>query len=131
MIIPALPLAGAVLLAPMGASAQIIAPSGQPLTLHEIVQEDIAWSDETQLVLRLVAPMLLAQSPSDAELNVDTQWLCETLAPEKIAQTGATPDWVIVELMASPAPRGIPTPEITRVFDSYRLENDLCIWELF
>ncbi len=135
MIAPALPsvlpLAGLVALVPLGAVGAVSAPSGQPVTLHELVTEQNPWSGETQLVVRLITPMIAADSLSDGAILEDMGWACRTWGQPAARQRADATDWVVVEMMAAPAPRGTATPEIRRFFETYRLEGDLCIWELF
>lgn len=134
MILPAhaspLPLAGLVAMVPFGAIGQGAAPSGQPLALHEVLSEEIPWSSERQIVVRVVAPMIAEGRLGDDVILGDMEWACRLWGHSAAGDAG-TAEWVVVEMMAEVAPRGTPTPEIARFFETFRREGDDCIWELF
>lgn len=125
-----LPLAGLVAMVPLGALAQGMAPSGQPVVLHEVLSEQIPWSGERQIVVRLIAPMIAEGRLGDDAILGDMEWACRLWGHPTGAQDDAA-EWVVVEMMAEIAPRGIPTPGISRFFETFRREGDDCIWELF
>lgn len=126
-----LPLAGLFALAPLSAMGEVMAPSGQPVTLHELMTEQNPWSGETQLVIRLIAPELAEDRLSEASIAADMDWACTTWGIAAADQQSDAIEWVVVEMMASLAPRGSTTPDIRRLYETYRLEGDACIWELF
>ena len=130
-------IAGLVALPPIAALAeawprdQISAPSGQAVILHEWLNEQNPWSGESQIVIRLVAPMIGANGVDDAALKTDMDWACEHWGRPIANAANATADQIVIEMMAAPTPRGTPTPEINRFYETYRLAGDACIWELF
>jgi len=128
---PALPLAGLVALAPISAVGEVMAPSGQPVTLHEVLAEENPWSGQAQLVVRLMAPMIADDTLSDAAIREDMEWACRVWGLPAAVQNDHVMEWVVVEMMAAPASRGTATPDIRRFYETYRLDGDLCICELF
>jgi hypothetical protein len=136
-MIRAAQIAGLVALPPIAALAeawprnQISAPSGQAVILHEWLHEQNPWSGENQIVIRLVAPGIGAAGIDDAALRGDMDWACELWARPIAAAADEMAGMVVIEIMAAPTPRGTPTPEINRYYETYRLAGDACIWELF
>ena len=130
-------IAGLVALPPIAALAeawpteQQSAPSGQAVMLHEWLDEQNPWSGESQIVIRLVAPMIGADGVDDAALRTDMDWACERWGKHIAQAAAATTGPIVIEMMAAPTLRGIPTPEINRFYETYRLAGDACIWELF
>lgn len=128
---PALPLAGLVALAPISALGEVVAPSGQIVTLQEVLTEQNPWSGETQIVVRLLAPMIADDSLSDDLIRSDMEWACGVWGQSAASQPDRKVEWVVIEMMAATASRGTATPDIRRFYETYRLDGDLCIWELF
>jgi hypothetical protein len=125
--------AGAV--GPVGAerwpTGEVIAPSGQPLVLSEVLFEENPYSGEMQVVVRLLAPLIAGEGFARSELREDMDWACRTWGVPAAETLASAPDWVVVEFMAAPVERGRATPEIRQFFETYRLEGLVCIWELF
>jgi hypothetical protein len=112
-------------------TAEVRAPSGQAMALQEWLDEQNPWSGERQIVIRLVAPGIGAAGIDDAALRADMDWACDNWARPIAAAADAMTGMVVIEMMAAPTPRGTPTPEINRYYETYRLSGDACIWELF
>jgi hypothetical protein len=109
----------------------VSAPSGQAVTLHEWLHEQHPWSGESQIIIRLLAPMIGATGVADAALRADMAWACHLWGRPVAITAGAEAGQIVIEMMAAPAPRGTPTPAINRFYETYRLDGDACIWELF
>ena len=75
--------------------------------------------------------MIGADGVDDAALRTDMDWACERWGKHIAKAAAATTGQIVIEMMAAPTPRGIPTPEINRFYETYRLAGDACIWELF
>lgn len=114
-------------------TAEVIAPSGQAMILHEWLDEQTPWSGEPQIIIRLLAQMIGAGGVDDASLRADMDWACDNWGRPIATATaaGATASTIVIEMMAAATPRGTPTPEINRYYETYRLNGDACIWELF
>lgn len=116
--------------APALADDATLAPSGYQVTLHEVLDETQPFDGTRQLVVRLVAPAI-ATPVTAPNLQADMQWACETWGLPEAANHPDPPDKIIVEMMAAPVARGVPSPDTTRFFESFTLENGACIWSLF
>ena len=114
-----------------GRIARAEAPSGQRVTLADVIPEEQPWSGEMQVVVRLVAPAIADDTLTNSQLRADMDWACHTWGVPAARELSAPPERVVVEMMAAPAPRGEATPGIRRIFESYRLEGPVCVWELF
>lgn len=137
MILPALPLVAVLGLMPVTARAEdwpqgeTAAPSGMSLSLMDVLFEENPWSGESMVVVRLLAPTLAGGLAMPMTLRADMDWACHTWGLPAAATLSAPPDMVVVEMMAAPIERGLPAPDVTQVFEQYRLEGPVCIWELF
>nr|WP_239025449.1 DUF6497 family protein [Roseibacterium persicicum] len=112
-------------------TGEVAAPSGQAVALDELLFEENPWSGELQVVVRLLAPAIADETMLYTVIRGDMDWACDTWGLPAAGTLASPPDWVVVEMMAAPAPRGEPTPDIRRLFETYRLEGPICIWELF
>jgi len=110
---------------------EVVAPSGQPIVLHELIFEEQPYSGAMVVVVRLLAPLMAGTGLEASEIRHDMDWACETWGLPASANLSTSPDQIVVELMAAPTTRGQATPEIGQFFETYRLEGPLCIWELF
>jgi hypothetical protein len=112
-------------------TGEVVAPSGQLLVLQDVMFEENPWSGETQVAVRLLAPMIAGEGLLPTELRDDMEFACRTWGLPAAATLASPPDWVVVEMMEAPAERGTATPGIRRYFEQYRLQGPDCIWELF
>ncbi|MBF9047674.1 hypothetical protein LSUCC0031_11165 [Rhodobacterales bacterium LSUCC0031] len=136
-MIRAAQIAGLVALPPTAAMAEawpmaeVIAPSGQAMILHEWLDEQDPWSGERQIIIRLLAPMIGVGGVDDAALRMDMAWACDLWGKPIATRADAADNTIVIEVMSAPTPRGTPTPEINRYYETYRITGDACIWELF
>lgn len=132
-MMPALPLAAALILAApaLAEDGVVTAPSGQVVTLTDVLVEENPWSGEVQVVVRLVAPAIAGPDAVSTAIRADMDWACETWGLPAAAELTSPPDWIVVEMMEGPAQRGEPTPGLRRLFETYRPDGAICIWELF
>ncbi len=120
------PLAGAAL-----AQQALTVPSGQPITLGEVLIDDRPGA--TWVRFRFVAP----QIGNDAgQINYETSsadidYLCEALVLPYLAQYDLTPARIVISLSDRSVPFGTADPDATQFFEAYRPENAACIWEAF
>jgi hypothetical protein len=59
------------------------------------------------------------------------QHLCDSYAAPRIADQGRRPDQVIISLSDVAVPFGEAAPEATQFFESFRIEEGVCVWEMF
>ncbi len=115
-----------------GSQDALAVPSGQAITL-----QDVIWSEEGPLGLalrfRFVAPAI-AREGGNVDFDTasaDMADLCQRFALPRLADLGPAPRQIIISMAAAPVPYGEAAPEVTQFFESYRVENGTCIWEMF
>ena len=125
---------GAALFATTATAAEPVTvevPSGQPLTLAEILTDRNP--GELWLRFRFVAPGISRDGgavAADAAAS-DMDWLCENLALPYLGQHDLAPARIVISFSDRAVPFGQPAPDATQFFEAYRLENGRCIWEEF
>jgi hypothetical protein len=123
--------AGAELVVESGDGARIEVPSGQEITL-----QDVIWNapgpDGLALRFRFLAPEIAPGGGVEFETAAaDMQHLCNSYALPRIADQGPHPEQVIISLSDVAVPFGEAAPEATQFFESYRIEEGVCVWEMF
>ena len=120
------------LLALCAASAQaepITAPSGQLVTLHDVVLEPDAGIARFRYLTPAINPA--GQGLQHDEVFGDFEWLCETMAIPGLAGAGKTADHVIITFFDRAVAFGVATPKATQFIESYSIEGTTCIWDAF
>ncbi|MEX0302131.1 MAG: DUF6497 family protein [Leisingera sp.] len=113
------------------ASEPVAVPSGQPVTLAEVLLDDAP--GQTWARFRFVAPEIARESGSVSyeAAAPDMDHLCETLALPYLAEHGLEPARVVISLSDRMVPFGAQDPAATQFFEAYRFENASCMWEAF
>lgn len=120
------------LLAGAGRAEQSLqVPSGQPITLAEVLVDDR--ENETWVRFRFIAPGI---GDGVDDLNYeksapDMDYLCEYLALPYVSEYALEPERVVISLSDRLVPFGTTDRAATQYFEAYRLKNDTCIWEAF
>jgi hypothetical protein len=99
--------------------------SGLQVTWHDVIAEPPTWR------MRYVAPDLVRDGRVYADVADDMQRLCDGDALQRVTAFGEAPQRVVITLMSQPVEFGVMTPDVRQFFESYRVENGLCIWEAF
>ena len=114
----------------MTASAQgVEVPSGQPVTLSEVLLDD--GPGEIWLRFRFVAPQI-SETGGTISYDMaapDMDHLCQSLALPYMAEYDLTAARIVISLSDRPVEFGESDPAATQFFEAYRPENDRCIWE--
>jgi hypothetical protein len=113
------------------ADAAITVPSGQAVTLQDVIW-GVPGPDGLAARFRFIAPAIARTGGTiDFETaSADMEHLCNTYALPRIdTVTGPRPGQIIISLSDVPVPFGTAMPEATQFFESYRVEDGLCIWE--
>lgn len=112
--------------------ADIIVPSGQQITLLDVVM-DAPGPEGLTARFRFVAPAIARESGTvDFEAaSADMLALCQDYVLPRLANIGPVPAQVVVSLSDRPTAFGEADPEATQFFEAYRIENGNCIWEAF
>ena len=116
-------LAGCALAGP--APAEPLPTSGLAADFHDLIDEAPIYR------IRYLVPALASKDVEYMAVADDMALLCQLDALPRLANLGADPQRVVVSLMAAPVEFGVMTPEIRQFFESYTVENGLCIWEAF
>ena len=126
-------LSGAALVAAPALAEGIVVPSGQPITLHDVI-----WGapgpEGLTVRFRFLAPQIarVGGSVDFDTAAADMAALCETYAlPRTVTGTGPQPAQIIISLSDIAVPFGAAAPEATQYFESFGIENGACIWEVF
>lgn len=111
------------------ALAEIAVPSGQPISLYDVVLDPT-----TETARFLFMTPRIARDAGDltfADVEGDFMPLCQDYALPALAQN----NWQVQQVVVSFADRqvefGIITPEATQFFEMYSVQNNTCIWEGF
>ncbi len=118
-------------LSPPEAAEVITVPSGQIITLQDVIlNEQGAYGLTARF--RFTAPGITPDGGVAFDAAVaDMQHLCDTYALPRITNTGPVPQQIIISLSAAPLPFGDTAPEITQFFEAYSVQDNACIWEVF
>lgn len=126
-------LALTLLTCPAMAQDSVPVPSGQPVTL-----QDVIWNEPGPAGLtarfRFIAPEI-AQDGGSIDFDTaaaDMDHLCDTYAlPRLNTITGPRPAQVVISLSDIPVRFGEITPEATQFFEAYAIVDGACVWEAF
>ncbi|SMX28984.1 hypothetical protein TRP8649_03112 [Pelagimonas phthalicica] len=103
----------------------IAVPSGLEVSFHD-------WLDDGPAQrFRFVAPGIAEGGKSFEQVLDDMAYLCTEFALPQLQIQGGSAQQIVVTLMEKPVEFGVMTPDVTQFFESYSVENDLCIWEVF
>ena len=116
---------------PAAAQTAVAVPSGQPVTLSEVLIDDAP--GEVWARFRFVAPEI---SRDKALVDYDTAagdiaYLCQNLAIPYLELHGLNAARIVISLSDRALEFGASDPDATQFFEAFRQENDLCIWEEF
>ncbi len=125
------PQEGGATLVRTAAGEAISVPSGQPVSL-----QDVVWNEPgpfgLTLRFRFVAPEIAPGGRIDSgTATADMAALCQSYALPRIDPNGPQPAQVIISMSDRPVPFGEALPEVTQYFEAFRIENGACIWEMF
>jgi Family of unknown function (DUF6497) len=114
-----------------GDDTPIVVPSGQVVTLQEVV-----WNapgvDGLTLRFRFVAPGIAPGGGVDfAAASADMLALCQTYALPRMADFGPQVQQIVISLADRVVTFGATEPDATQFFEAYRVEDGTCIWEIY
>ncbi len=101
-------------------------PSGQPVTLQEVLIDTVG--AETWLRFRFVAERITMADDAEATAQ-DMGHLCVALALPYIAEYQLDGDVIVISLADRVTEFGVAAPEATQFFEAYRPSGKTCIWE--
>jgi len=120
-----------VLATPLHADDPFPVPSGQNVTLTEVLLDEAP--GELWARFRFVAPAITRDTGSvNYDLaGPDMDHLCDALALPYLASHSIAPARVVISLMDRPVTFGAQDPAATQFFETYRTQGARCIWEEF
>lgn len=114
-----------------GDGAPIPVPSGQPVTLQEVIWNAPGPGGLT-LRFRFIAPQIAPGGGIDFETAAaDMLALCLSYALPRLADLGPAPAQIIISLADVAVPFGVAAPEATQFFEAYSVQDGTCQWEMF
>lgn len=115
------------------AQGPITVPSGQPISLQDVVLDAPGPLGLTAR-FRFIAPQI-AREGGTIDFDTasdDMAYLCTTYALPRIATvTGPRPAEVVISLADRPVEFGASQPEATQFFEAYSIAGEECLWEAF
>lgn len=106
-------------------------PSGQTVTLQDVVW-NVPGTDGLATRFRFVAPGIAPGGGVDFDAAAaDMQHLCDDFALPRVKDNAPPPAQIVISLADRPIPFGEAAPDATQFFESYRIENGSCQWEMF
>ncbi len=119
----------ALLTGPGLAQQALQVPSGQPVTLGEVLIDDSQGAEWVRF--RFVAPRIGNGTMSYERTAPDLDYLCQNLALPYLAEYALKPARVVISFSDRLVPFGKANPGVTQYFEAYRPQGDTCIWEAF
>ena len=117
--------------APALSQTDIAVPSGQVVTLREILIDEVPGAP--WLRFRFLAPAIARDGGTVAPVAAaeDMDHLCREIAAPYAEAQGLMPERIVISLSDRDLAFGETNPDATQFFDVFRLEDGLCIWEEF
>jgi hypothetical protein len=112
-----------------GSDAAIDVPSGQMVSLLDVIHNEPGPVGLT-LRFRFLAPAI-ADAVAFETAAADMAFLCDAYVLPRIAEFGPTPEQIIISFADRAIPFGQAAPDAVQFFESYRIENGTCQWEMF
>ncbi|WP_233270493.1 DUF6497 family protein [Chachezhania sediminis] len=125
MLAPAGALPAAALADPM----PVEVPSGQPVTLFEVLMDDTP--GQLWARFRFLAPKI-GNAPGRVGYDVtavDMDWVCNHVALPWLDRTGLEPERIVISFSDRELPLGETAPDAAQYFEFYRPDLTECIWE--
>ena len=114
-----------------GAGEVVLLPSGQEVVLQDVIS-NVPGPEGMTLRFRFVSPAVAPGGGLEFEAASEAlQHLCDTYALPRVAEFGPAPAQIVVSLSDVALPFGEAAPEAVQFFESYRIEDGACLWEMF
>jgi Family of unknown function (DUF6497) len=105
--------------------------SGLAATLTETLWEPQTSPAELWVRFRFVVPGLAGAEPDFDVMGADLEALCRDVVLPAIAKAGKAADQAVISLSSQAIPFGETNPDVTQVFEAYRVTDGNCILEGF
>lgn len=110
------------------AGPKVEVPSGRELSLIDVITNAPGPSGAAAR-FRFLAPGLTAEEVEGS--MADMQAACDTFALPRTDGMVPAPQQIIITFMSAAVPFGEPAPDVVQFFESFRIENGACVWEVF
>ncbi len=110
-------------------ASRILVPSGNAVTLQEVLWQEGEEIGTLWVRFRFVVPALAEMTYEHTLSDFDA--LCSQIAVPEVTQDDRDPDLVIISLASREAPFGEFDPDLEQMFEAYRIEDGLCFSEDF
>jgi hypothetical protein len=111
-----------------GDGPKVKVPSGRTLSLIDVITNAPGPQGATAR-FRFLAPGLASE---DAEAAAtDMQVVCDSFALERTDGMVPEPQQIVISFAGAKVPFGEAAPHVVQFFESYRIENGACVWEVF
>ena len=103
-------------------------PSGRTLSLIDVIT-NAPGPEGAAARFRFLAAGLTSE---DAEASsADMQVICDSYALERTDGMVPEPQQIIISFASAAVPFGEAAPDVVQFFESFRIENGACVWEVF
>ena len=103
-------------------------PSGRTVSLIDVITNAPGPAGATAR-FRFLAPDLSLEDADAAA--ADMQVICDNFALERTEGMVPEPQQIIISFASAEVPFGEAAPDVVQFFESFRIENDACVWEVF
>lgn len=103
-------------------------PSGRTLSLIDVITNAPGPAGAAAR-FRFLAPDLTSEDVEAAA--ADMQVVCDSFALPRTEGMVPAPQQIIVTFMSDAVPFGEAAPDVVQFFESFRIENGACVWEVF
>ena len=111
---------------PEGQAVEV--PSGRTLSLIDVIT-NAPGPEGAAARFRFLAPDL---APEEMEAAAaDMQAVCDSFALKRIDGMVPEPQQIIITFMSAEVPFGEAAPDVVQFFESFRVEGNTCVWEVF
>jgi hypothetical protein len=132
MLLRWLALVALILPVPALADDGLTLPSGQHVTLIEVLN-NVPGNDGLAVRYRFLAPQIARKGGTvDGDTaGSDMEWICNNYALKSLPTNGPQPVEIIISMSDMDVPFGEDHPEATQFFNSYAITNGSCEWEMY
>lgn len=114
-----------------GAGEVVLLPGGQEAVLQDVIS-NVPGPEGMTLRFRFVSAAIAPGGGLDFEgASAALQYLCDSYALPRVDDFGPAPAQIILSLSDVPVPFGEAAPDAVQYFESYRIEDGACQWEMF
>ncbi len=111
-----------------GDGPKVEVPSGRKLSQIDVITNAPGPSGATAR-FRFLAPGLASEDADAAA--ADMQALCDSFALPRTDGMVPAPQQIVISFAGAAVPFGEAAPHVVQFFESYRIENGACVWEVF